>query len=344
VERVARSRPGDWLLGAIERAEPRQASLLRVLTYHRVIDAPTFEEHMQYLASHYNVTPLSALLDAVSLGEALPPRSVMITFDDGYREVGELAWPILQRLGLPAVLFVPTAYPDHPDQGFWWDRLEQALDDTPRRDRLRTPIGRLPLAGTGDRARACSRLKRYLTTLHHDAARGRAEAICRELDAPPRLGPGVLGWNDLRRLAGEGLAIGAHSRTHPFMDRLSAEAARDEVLGAMEDLRRELGEALPIFCYPNGRCGPAVLDALRKAGIVVAFTTRRGTNDLRTADPLQLRRINVSRSAALPVLRARLVHSSAYLNRWRWIFDPQPALNRRAERREVQPQDGDHAR
>jgi peptidoglycan/xylan/chitin deacetylase (PgdA/CDA1 family) len=340
VERVAGSRPGESLLGVLERAEPRRPNLLRVLTYHRVTDPSTFGQHMQYLGSHYRVVPLSALLEAAAHGTSLPPRSVLITFDDGYREVGEQAWPILRRLGLPAVLFVPTAYPDHPQQAFWWDRLEQALDDTPRRDRLQTPIGHFSLSRSADRVRACSRLKHYLTTLHHDDARHRAETVCRELDAPSRPGPGILGWHDLRRLAREGLAIGAHSRTHPFMDRLSAEEARSEVLGAQQDLRRELGEALPIFCYPNGRCSPAVLDALREAGIVVAFTTRRGTNDLRTADPLRLRRINVSRAATLPVLRVRLVHSSAYLNRWRWIFDPQPALNGRRERG---PEGGDHA-
>ncbi|MHC4415221.1 MAG: polysaccharide deacetylase family protein [Planctomycetota bacterium] len=342
-QRVVHCRAGDRLLRVLEEAESRRPNLLRVLTYHRVTEPSAFEQQVEHLVSHYNVAPLSAVLDAVTRRRPLPARSVMITFDDGYREVGELAWPILRRLGAPAVLFVPTAYPDRPRQTFWWDRLEQALDDTPRRDELETPIGRLPLARAPDRARACSRLKRYLTTLHHDDARRRAEMICRVLDAPPGPVPDVLGWGDLRRLAREGLAIGAHSRTHPLLNRLPAAAARAEVLGGQEDLRRELGEALPVFCYPHGRWGPAVLDALREAGIAAAFTTRRGTNDLRTADPLQLRRINVSRAAGLPVLRARLIHSSVYLNRWRWIFDTQPALNGRRQRRRLRPGSGDHA-
>ncbi len=327
LNRVIDSRASGSLLALLERAESRRPNLLRVLTYHRVTDRSIFEQHMRYLASHYNVASLSALLDAVAGRRALPPRSVMITFDDGYREVGDVAWPVLRRLGLGAVLFVPTAYPDPPGQTFWWDRLEQALNDTPRREEIETPIGRLPLARPADRVRACSRLKRYLETLHHDDAPRGAEAIIRQLDAPPGAVPAVLGWDDLRRLAGEGLAIGAHSRTHPVMNRLPVEAAREEILGAQHDLRRELGEVPPVFCYPGGWYGPAVLGVLREAGITVAFTTRRGTNDLSTDDPLRLRRINVSRAAGLPVLRARLAHSSVHLNRWRRFFDPQPACN-----------------
>ena len=156
------------------------------------------------MASHYNMLPLSAVLDAVARRRVLPPRSIMITFDDGYREVADVAWPILLRLGIPALLFVPTAYPDGPERSFWWDRLEQALDDTPRRDRIETPIGRLPLARRAQRVKACSRLKRYLNTLHHDDARYRAEALCDELDAGPGARPGILRWDDLRRLARQG--------------------------------------------------------------------------------------------------------------------------------------------
>ncbi len=326
---AARAAHWDRLLNVLERADSRRPDMLRVLTFHRVTDHTTFARQMEHLATHYNVTSLSALLDAVARRGALPARSVMITFDDGYREVSDVAWPILRQLDLPAVLFVPTAYPDAPERTYWWDRLEQALADTPRRDAIDTPIGRLPLARATERSRACSRLKRHLATLHHDDARHHAEAIRRSLDAPPGTVPDLLGWDDLRRLAREGLAIGAHSRTHPIMTRLSPDAVRQEIFGAQEDLQRELGESSPSFCYPNGRYNPTVLDALRDAGVAVAFTTRRGTNDLRWADPLRLRRINVSRSAGLHVLRARLVHSSVYFNRVRWLFDPQTALNHR---------------
>ncbi len=326
IRRAVTGRLGERLLWALERAEPRRPNLLRVLTYHRVSDPATFRGHAEHLALHYHVASVAALLEALAGGRALEPRSVLITFDDDYREVGDVAWPILRGLGLPAVLFVPTAYPG-AGATFWWDRLEHALSDTPRRDRLATPLGLLPLSRSADRSAAAALLRRHLATLHHVEARSCAEALCGELEAPPGPLPEILGWDDLRRLSREGLAIGAHSRTHPILTRLAAADMAGEVAGARADLRRELGEDLPIYCYPNGRHNPAVREVLRAAGVVAAFTTRRGTNDLRRADPLQLRRINVARSDGPTALRARLILSSVRLNRWRWLFDPQQHLN-----------------
>ncbi len=326
LDRAVHSQIGARLMTTLEQAESRRTNLLRVLTYHRVADAKAFEQQARYLAAHYNVISVSELLEVYRHGRALTARSVMITFDDGYRDVADLAWPVLRRLGLPAALFIPTAFPDRPDRIFWWDRLEHALDRTPRRDELITPLGSLPLATQVQRGSAFRRLKRYFNTLHHAETLQETNKICCALEVRPAAA-GVLGWDELRRLAGEGLAIGAHSRTHPFMNWINAQEARDEEVGSQDDLRREIGTVLPMFCYPHGRYNRVVLEVLREAGVAIAFTTRRGTNDLDRADPLQLRRINIAPKTGLPVLRARLIHSSMYLNRWRRFFDPQPAPN-----------------
>ena len=116
--------------------------MLRVLTYHRVAkpnDTPTLEprlisttpamfaQQMRYLARHYAVVSLEDVLHAVTTGMRLPKRAVLITFDDAYRDVGDIAWPILQRYQLPATLFVPTWYPAQPERALWWDRTGSVL-------------------------------------------------------------------------------------------------------------------------------------------------------------------------------------------------------------------------
>ena len=58
----------------------------------------------------------------------------------------------------------------------------------------------------------------------------------------------------------------------------------------------------------------ATVDALRGSGIELAFTTRRGVNDLTTADPLRLRRINIGQRTTLNLLRAQLVPQARLLN------------------------------
>ncbi len=319
---LARSPAFGRVLGALEKLDRPRPNHLRVLTYHRVDDPQGFAAQAAYLKRRFPVVSAAQALEAFEGRAALPPGALLITFDDAYRNFAQAAWPILKRHGLPATLFVPTAFPDHPERVFWWDRLEQALERTPRREPLDTPAGRLPLDSPARRHAAGRSLKRYLSGLPPAETQALVERLCAALLAgAPAADPdpqgAVLGWDELRRLAAEGVTLGAHTRTHPLMSQVSPEEAEAEAAGSLQDLRRELGAALPIFAYPGGRFSPAVVEGLRRAGFALAFTTIRGTNILPQADPLRLRRVNLGRRSGLPELRARLLHASPLLNRFR---------------------------
>ncbi len=106
------------------RAVNGDGRTLRVLMYHKVNDVegnrmsmPTslFDEQMAQLHElGYTVVDLDAVLAHYADGASLPPSSVLITFDDGYRDNLEHAAPILQRYGYPAVQFVPLGYIGDP--------------------------------------------------------------------------------------------------------------------------------------------------------------------------------------------------------------------------------------
>ena len=317
------------LVSLIERLDPSRPGQLAVLTYHRV-DWPdarpylspaqlsatpdAFEQQMTYLAQRGNVVSADEVLAAVREGRALPPRAVLVTFDDAYEDFAEHAWPALRRLGLPVTLFVPTAFPDHPERGFWWDRLYNALRGTAL-PQITTPVGSLPLSDPAARRSTFKQLRNYVKSLPHEEAMAWVEAFCAALDTEPAPNP-VLGWDALRQLAGEGVTLGAHTRTHPLVNRISIEQARFEASGSRDDLAQAIGSAPPIFAYPSGGYDQRVVDGLAEDGFELAFTTVRGLNDLRRADPLRLRRINVGQRASLALLRTQLLPSAVWLNRW----------------------------
>ncbi|MFQ5858337.1 MAG: polysaccharide deacetylase family protein [Anaerolineae bacterium] len=313
---AARSRFSFKCMALLEQLNEQRPNLLRVLTYHSVDEPEAFDQQMKYLAANYHVVSMRELLEAYQHGDVLPPRSVMVTFDDAYSNFAEHAWPILKRYQLPVTLFVPTAFPGHPERVFWWDRLQQAINSTARRDELDTPVGRLSLATAAQRDQAFRRLRSYVKSLYHGEALALVEKICDELEAPPPEHH-VLGWDELRRLAHEGVTMGAHSRTHPLMNRISTEEARSEAAGSLHDLEREIGPVPPVFAYPSGGVNDEVVKVLAHEGFALAFTIVRGTNDLRKANQLRLRRNNVGQRATVDVLRARLLQSSVHLNRWR---------------------------
>lgn len=95
-------------------------SPFQILVYHRIgsesspegftLDAGIFREQMETLRRRYRPMRLGEIVDRLSQGKAVPPRTVAVTFDDGYREVFETALPILQETRIPATLFVTTGY------------------------------------------------------------------------------------------------------------------------------------------------------------------------------------------------------------------------------------------
>jgi peptidoglycan/xylan/chitin deacetylase (PgdA/CDA1 family) len=95
---------------------------LRVLMYHKINDVQEnplsvpvslFDEQMAQLKElGYNVVDLQRVLDHYAGVVPLPPRAVLITFDDGYRDNLENALEVLQRHGYPGVLFMPIGFLD----------------------------------------------------------------------------------------------------------------------------------------------------------------------------------------------------------------------------------------
>lgn len=282
-----------------------------------------FRQQMQFLASKYRVVSMEDVLNAFEKRAALPKRAVLITFDDAYCDFAEFAWPILKKLNLPVTVFVPTGFPNHPERSFWWDRLYVAFDRATRNEITVAPIGELPLQTPAARLESLKRLQNHIKTLEHSQAMSLVDEICRQLGAKKIVQKSVLDWDELRALAREGVTLGAHTRTHPIMTRLSGQQMREEIAGSREDLAREVGAALPIFCYPSGGYNDEIVDMLKAENFKLAVSTIRGHNDLKDTNPFYLRRTNITRRTTLPVFRLRL-------SRWMAAIDNRRHRNNQA--------------
>jgi len=303
------------LMLLLEQRRPASPHQFQALTYHRVLDADAFAAQMAFLVDQYRVIGMDTLLAAVEDGRALPPHALLITFDDAYQDFAELAWPILQRHGLPVTLFVPSSFAQEQAPAFWWDVVEHAFLHTERHEPLETPAGRLSLESEAERRQALRRVKRYLWSVPPARVPHEAQRLTADLSVLPPEGR-ALGWGELRRLAAEGVTIGAHTRNHPNLARLEREAAREEIAGSWNDLCTHLGHVAPVFAYPGGHYRHETVELVAEAGFRLAFTTRRGANDIREKQSyLELRRINVTAQATVPELRMRLLQAAPLFNR-----------------------------
>lgn len=304
---------------------------LRALMYHRIGDpsgrdaslAPDlvsatpadFERQIAEVVSRYTPVAADEVVAAVADRHALPRGAVLVTFDDGYRDFAEIAWPILKRWSVPAVLFVCTAYPDSPGRMFWWDALWQGVSRTDRVCVTGPGKGSLPLTALAERRSASARLAEWLKSLGAEERAARLDGLLADLGVRPEWTPAVSGWDELRRLASDGVTIAAHSRTHALLDQVDDAMLRDEVVGCRDDLVREMGASQPLYAYPNGNFDLRLPALLKKGGFLTGFTTVAGLNDLSRANPAFLRRDDGR--TPLGRLRLKLREPIARLRSWR---------------------------
>jgi len=303
----------------LERVDRRSAPRLPILMYHRVghvaerpeldpalisASPSEFDAQMAYLTARRRVLALADLLEVREGRRSLPPRSVMVTFDDAYDDFAEHAWPTLHRHGAPVTMFVPTAYPGDPERVFWWDRLHAAITGTSLRE-ARTPAGRFALGSAAERAQAHRQLCAAIGSARHADAVVLVDELERTLGGrAPR--SAVLGWDRLRSLAAEGVTLAPHTRTHPRLDRLDVGAAISEAKGSHADLEREIGPTPRVLAYPEGGHDDAVVAALDREDFAIGFTTARRVNDLRRPDWLRVGRINVGRRSSVGAIGLQL--------------------------------------
>lgn len=108
---------------------------VKVLMYHHIeveaeairkkrsglaVDPKYFRMHMQYLKDkEYSVISAKQLVDYFDNGTPLPPKAVLITFDDAYEDNYVNAFPILKEFGFKAIIFTPTGLVSNPDYLSW---------------------------------------------------------------------------------------------------------------------------------------------------------------------------------------------------------------------------------
>ena len=309
-----------------------QNTLFRVVTYHRIAPVQdslvldpamisatpdSFARQMKYLAEHYNIISILDILDAITNGNNLPYRAALISFDDGYYDLLKYAWPTLQKLKLPAVIFVASDYASNPERVFWWDRIANAILNTERKTLDISPFDIRLAENHHDRYVVVKKVQAFLKNLKNDESKDLVEEICQflgEKNSPQQVS---LDWEQLRRLNQGGIVIGAHSQSHPLLTQIPLDDAKSEILGSQDDLKHEIGNTHPIFCYPNGNYNEDIITILRANGFTIAFTTDDGHNDLRTSDHYRLCRTNITRRTSLPIFKFRLTKLGALLDNWR---------------------------
>lgn len=202
-------------------APPRDTALRSLYVTPRM-----FRFQMGYLrAAGFRAVTLDEII-AFTRGGGGGEKLVAVTFDDGYQDFLDNAFPVLRDYNFPATVYLVS---DLVGTENAWDTDK---------------------AGDGKK---------------------------------------LMGWKDIQRLKNQGVVFGSHTRTHPFLSKLSAEAIGEEVPGSRRVLQERIQMPVNHFCYPYGDYDQRVVRAVAEAGYLSAVTTRRGLVHVNDC-PLELRR------------------------------------------------------
>lgn len=280
----------------------------RILMYHRFaaaggggggkLGADEFDRQLAEITRYYRVKTLGDLVVELRQTGRAEPGSVVLTIDDGYRDFHEHAFPVLQRRGVNATLFVTSGFLDG-QLWLWPDVLEYALMHTDRRELEASVDGRHHFLSFPDipaRRLAARQLARISLGLPDETMRAWHGDLLRqlrvELPACPPPGYEPLSWDQVRELDAAGVEIGAHTITHPALSRVRPERLRHEIAGSKERIEQELGHTIRSFCYPNGTAddlSPLVKAEVQAAGFTCAPVAYYDSNV--TTDLFELRRV-----------------------------------------------------
>ena len=291
------------LLHPLQRVRAWWQRDLRILAYHRVMPLPDpdsyafdmelistppeeFREQMRRLKRQFRPIRLTDVVAALDAGEALPPDTVAVTFDDGYDDNYHVAAPILDELGIPATFFVSTG---HIDSGrpYAYDWLVHMILVT-QAPRLVLPELGIDVPLPKERAlrrrlagKVLLRMK-WLDALQQTAMTERLEAEWKmpsEHARPIACRP--MTWDQVRAMESAGLEIGSHGVHHRMLARLPLDEMEREIRQSKATLDRELAEPSILMSYPVGgdrAYNDAVISATRQAGFQLACSYVCGTN------------------------------------------------------------------
>jgi peptidoglycan/xylan/chitin deacetylase (PgdA/CDA1 family) len=251
---------------------PQRNSLL-VINYHRVgdadatpydpavfsADADEFRSQVEYVA--LNLAPLTLDESLAYMQEPGRPHPtgrcrVLLTFDDGYRDNFDLAFPILRQAGVQATFFLPTSFVG-TGQIPWWDEIAFIVKSARRRAfQLSYPrAASFNLDAEGLRNVLREVLNLYKSPEMLDAARfvDELESSCEgRRPAATQAERCFMTWEEAARMARGGMALGAHTHTHRLLGRLSEAEQTEELTTPRRILRERTGVEADTIAYPVG--------------------------------------------------------------------------------------------
>jgi len=287
--------------------------------YRNTVSAREFDEQLRLLKRLFSPISASDLLAYFEQQRPLPPRPVLITFDDGYRNNLTQAAPVLKRYGVPALFHLATSY-INSQAILWPDEVNLRVLGWQRpRIPLPASVGDAEVPST-DRVELAHHIRALCKQLPEEGRVAYLDQL-RQEPCPllERTDPDLfafLSWPEACSLAALGFEIGSHTVSHPILTKITPPALEWELRESRMEIERRLGQPCPYIAYPNGQhtdYSPAVVDRVQQY-YRLGFAATNSYAPL-SGDRFTLSRINVPGHQPISVFESRISGLYAILSK-----------------------------
>jgi peptidoglycan/xylan/chitin deacetylase (PgdA/CDA1 family) len=233
-----------------------------------------------------------ARIDVISLDEMhqrfisedFKRRFVCITFDDGYKDVKEYAYPLLRKYKLPFAMYIPTSFPDRLGE-MWWLALEAVIAQNSRIGMVINGKDQFFECGSvGEKRELYDAVYGYIRSMKtEDELRKFVRDLCAtyRVDIAAFCRDLCMDWQELGEMAEDPLmTIGAHTVNHVMLKKIASDdVTRAEMEMSRAVLEAALGKRPQHLAYPVGdptSAGPREFRIAAELGFKTATTTRPG--------------------------------------------------------------------
>lgn len=282
------------------------------------LEVGLFKEQLLYILKHYEPIRMEDLIDAVKNKKSLPENSILLTFDDAYKDHFDFVFPVLDELGIQGSFF-PSAKAIQEHQVLDVNKIHFILAIAEDKKRISAEIfsmmakyreeyslesdsyyeEKLRAEELRYDTREVFMIKKMLQRELPKKLRGiiidflfnkyvttDESAFSREL---------YMSLDQLKCLKRKGMYIGIHGYDHDWLNTLPVDEQRQEIRLSLEFLERiGCGTEDFVFCYPYGAYNDSLLSILKQEGCSLALTTKVGVADLDMDQPFALPRLNTN--------------------------------------------------
>lgn len=280
----------------------------RQFEFRNFVCASAFDEQVRNLKKKFNPITLKEYLFRRAKNQTLPDYSVVITFDDGFKNNYEYAFPILQKWGVSAVFYISTNFIGKSEM-LWTEEIIYRINHTHKpllKVWLNDAESIFYLKSAQERENASNWLRGRLKHSRKPAVlkilqqiREQLDDVSLELDELDKLRYQFMTWEDVNEMLAGGMEIGSHTHNHFILSQLDEAECRDELRRSKELIEKNTGQECLLFSYPNGRqtdFSARDKKILKELGYACATTQIGHMNNYNT-DLFELGRLNISRQA-----------------------------------------------